>query len=158
LKKVEQMKREKQAYIDKLCKKCNCEPSQLKRKIKQGMIDAAAEEADAWNQCDREIARLEAAAKITLVAADTAIDGLANATGPLGRGIRAGYKVAKGVAGAAAEEGELSGKSVLTGVVKGGADAATDYMKTDKAKIITTFTFNVTIVERMKKTVQLFHK
>lgn len=143
LKKVEQMKKEKQAYIDKLCKKYNCEPSQLKRKIKQGMIDAAAEEADAWNQCDKEIARLEAAAKITLVAADTAIDGLANATGPLGKGIRAGYKVTKGIAGSAAEEGELSGKAILSGAVKGGADAATDYMQSNAAKNITTFTGEV---------------
>ncbi len=143
LKKAEQMRKEKQAYIDRLCKKYNCQPDQLKRRIKQGMIDAMADEADAWNQCDKEIARLEAAAKITLVAADTAIDGLANATGPLGRGIRAGYKVAKGIGTAYGEEGELSGKAILTGAVKGGADAATDYMKTNTAKNITSFTGEV---------------
>jgi len=68
----------------------------------------------------------EVGATVVGAVADTSIDGLANVV-PGGKGIRAIYKVAKGVAGTSAEKGINAG-SVLEGAIKGGADAGLDYI------------------------------
>ena len=137
LKKIQEEKRKRQEYINMLCKKYNTTPDKLKRVIKQNMINASAEEAAAWNEYDSTLAKGEAAAQMTLVAADTAIDGLANITGPAGKKVRAGYKVIKGMATGASEayaSGDSMTKGAISGLVKGGADAASDYISNEKYK------------------------
>lgn len=82
--------------------------------------------ADAYTNAGNVAAVYEEAAKVTVNVADAAIDGMGNALGPAGRGIRAGYKVAKGVAETTAEQG-LSWQNAGSGFVKGGLDAASDF-------------------------------
>ena len=75
---------------------------------------------------------MEVGAVAVGTAADVGIDGLAIIT-PGGTKIRAGYKVLKGVAGTMADAG-AKGKDVLNwgnvteGAIKGGTDAALDYI------------------------------
>lgn len=90
------------------------------------MRDANQRVADAYTKAGNVASAYEQAAKVTVNVADAAIDGLGNATGPVGRGIRAGYKVAKGVAETTAEQG-LSLQNVGSGLVKGGLDAGSDF-------------------------------
>jgi hypothetical protein len=86
-----------------------------------------------WRKAADNIEGAETAARGIMVSSDTLIDGLANAGGPVGRGIRAGYKVTKGVCGTAAEEG-ISLRSLASGAVKGGTEAASDYAKNPYVK------------------------
>ncbi len=88
--------------------------------------DADAAVANAYNNAGKVAGAYEEIAKVTVNVADAAVDGLGNATGPLGRGIRAGYKVAKGVAETTAEQG-LNLKNIGSGLAKGGLDAASDF-------------------------------
>lgn len=71
----------------------------------------------------------ETGATVVGTVADTAIDGLSEVT-PGGNYIKAGYKVTKGIAGTMAEEGVSTG-SFVEGAIKGGADAATDFIDFD---------------------------
>lgn len=59
-------------------------------------------------------------------AADTAIDGLASCTGPLGRSIQAGYITTREIGRTMASEG-VSVSSFASGAVRGGTTAATNY-------------------------------
>jgi hypothetical protein len=136
LKFIQQQKAERQRYIDRLCKKYDTTPDKLRGVIQSNMDKSAADAKD-WADYDRKLAYAEAAAKITLVAADTAIDGLANITGPVGKQVRAGYKVIKGTAAGAAEAYATKKSMVAgaaSGLVKGGADAASDYIDSAKVK------------------------
>lgn len=91
---------------------------------KHQAADAAV--AKAYINAGNVASAYEQAAKVTVNVADAAVDGLGNATGPVGRGIRAGYKTAKGVAETTAEQG-LSWQNVGSGLVKGGLDARSDF-------------------------------
>lgn len=71
----------------------------------------------------------EVGATVVGTAADVAIDGLSEVT-PGGDYIKAGYKVSKGIAGTMAEKGMNEG-AFVEGAIKGGADAATDFVKLD---------------------------
>lgn len=90
------------------------------------MRDADAAVANAYINAGKVASGFEQAAKVTVCVADAAVDGLGNATGPVGRGIRAGYKTVKGVAETTAEQG-LSWQNVGSGLVKGGLDAGSDF-------------------------------
>jgi len=136
LKEIEKEKIRREKYINKLCKKYKTTPDELRNVLRKN-IKMSQAEADSWNSYDKKLALAEAAAKLTLVAADTAIDGLANATGPMGRGIRAGYKITKSVASTMATKG-VSGSSLASGLVTGGADAATDFIENPYLKAGTT--------------------
>jgi hypothetical protein len=68
----------------------------------------------------------EVGATVVGAIADAGVDGLSTVT-PGGSYIKAGYKVAKGVAGTVADKGINTG-SVLEGAIKGGTDAATDFI------------------------------
>lgn len=86
-----------------------------------------AQNAKDWNRLG-DIA--DAGEKIStgiVIAADTAVDGLANVTGPAGKTIRAVYKVTKGATSAMAEKGSNL-ENFIGGSIKGGADAATDFI------------------------------
>ncbi len=136
LKEIEKEKIRREKYINKLCKKYNTTPDELRNVLRKN-IKMSQAEADSWNSYDKKLAIAETAAKMTLIAADTAIDGLANATGPMGRGIRAGYKITKSVASTMATKG-VSGSSLASGLVTGGADAATDFIDNPYLKAGTT--------------------
>lgn len=132
---LERIKAEREAkrlYIEGLCRKYNTTPDKLRSVIRGNQAESEADAAK-WLAEERKWATAEAAATIVLVGADTAIDGLANMTGPYGRGIRAGYKVIKGSASSMAENG-VSVKSALSGAATGGADAATDFVDHPGAK------------------------
>ena len=88
--------------------------------------DADARVADAYIAAGNNANRFENIAVGTLAVADAAVDGMGNALGPAGRGIRAGYKVVKGVAETTANQG-LSWQNAGSGFVKGSFDAATDF-------------------------------
>ncbi|MHB1484735.1 MAG: coiled-coil domain-containing protein [Saccharofermentanales bacterium] len=132
LEKIRLAREERQRYIDKLCAKYNTTPDKLRDVLRKN-IDANAADARRWDDEQRKWAIAETAATIVLVAADTTIDGLANMTGPVGRGIRAGYKVTKGAASSMAENG-VSVSSALSGATTGGADAITDFVDHAGAK------------------------
>lgn len=74
----------------------------------------------------------EVGATVVGAVADAGIDGLSTVT-PGGSYIKAGYKVAKGVAGTVADKGLKDGRTIIGAIVeggiKGGADAATDFIK-----------------------------
>lgn len=136
LKEIEVLKKKHEAYVNKLSKKYHTTPEKLRNVLREKMKMSQAE-ADSWNRYDKKLAYAEAAAKVTLIAADTAIDALANVTGKYGEGIRAGYKVTKGIASTMADKG-ISGSSFTSGLVKGGADAATDFIENPYLKAGTT--------------------
>lgn len=134
---------DKQIRADDQKRKADAEWEEVKAKIKQkyGISDESKEEAlkiigksrdadaalaDAYIRAGNVAATYETGAKVTVAIADAAVDGLGNATGPVGRGIRAGYKTVKGVAETTAEQG-LSWQNVGSGAVKGGLDAASDF-------------------------------
>lgn len=100
----------------------------------------AAEWAEIWHRNDKVLGTMEVGAVAVGTAADVGIDGLAIIT-PGGTKFRAGYKVLKGVAGTMADAG-AQGKDVVSwgnvteGAIKGGADAALDYIPGSGAKTI----------------------
>lgn len=132
LEKIRLAREERQRYIDRLCAKYNTTPDKLRDVLRKN-IDANAADAQKWDDEQRKWAIAETAATIVVVAADTAIDGLASMTGPVGRGIKAGYKVTKGAASSMAENG-VSVSSALSGAATGGADAITDFVDHPGAK------------------------
>lgn len=89
---------------------------------------------DVWTRAADNIQGAETTAGNVEWAADTFIDGAANATGPIGKAIRAGYKVSKGIGGTMAEDG-ISFRSAVSGAVKGGTDAVSDFVQSRKWKI-----------------------
>ncbi len=102
------------------------ESKEKTREIMEKSRDADGAVADAYIRAGNVAQTYETGAKVTVAIADAAVDGLGNATGPVGRGIRAGYKTVKGVAETTAEQG-LSWQNVGSGAVKGGLDAASDF-------------------------------
>ena len=110
----------------KIMQKYGLSPGDDAQKIIGKSRDADAAVADAYIRAGNVAQTFETGAKVTVAIADAAVDGLGNALGPAGRGIRAGYKVAKGVAETTAEQG-LSWQNVGSGAVKGGLDAASDF-------------------------------
>ena len=98
-----------------------------------GERQASAEEwANIWQRNDRILGTMEVGAVVVGTAADIGIDGLSVIV-PGGSAIKAGYKVAKGMAGTMAEAG-AKGKDAFTlanaaeGFIKGATDAALDKM------------------------------
>lgn len=118
---------EKEAYMDKLEKKYGTSDKEALEKIIEERKQKDMESSEAWQTTANRYETAETVASVTGVIADNAIDGLANVTGPAGKSIRAGYKVIKNVAGTMAEDG-VSAKSFVSGTIKGGTDAATDYI------------------------------
>jgi hypothetical protein len=110
----------------KIMQKYGLSPGDDAQKIIGKSRDADAAVAKAYIRAGNVAQTFETGAKVTVAIADAAVDGLGNATGPVGRGIRAGYKVAKGVAETTANQG-LSWQNVGSGLVKGGMDAGTDF-------------------------------
>lgn len=94
--------------------------------------ERAEEWAETWKRNEKILGGMEYGAVAVGVAADVGIDGLSTIV-PGGSGIKAGYKVLKGVAGTMAEAG-AKGKDPFTlanlaeGTIKGVADAALDKM------------------------------
>jgi len=125
-------------YEASLCKKYNTTPDKL-RDVLLANQGANAADAEKWTSRAKKLDYAIAAAQITVIACDTAIDGLANVTGPYGKMVRAGYKVTKGLASGGAEayygDGSVSvGAGMTSGLVKGGVDAASDYINSTKIK------------------------
>jgi hypothetical protein len=133
---LEKERAERQAYVDRLCKKYNTTPDKLRDVLGQNIKDNQAE-ADRWSRIEKVLGVGETIAQGTVVVADTLIDGMANAGGPAGRAVRGVYKVTKGVASTMASDG-MSLNSATRGLVTGGADAATDFIDSAKAKAAVT--------------------
>lgn len=123
-------------YEAMLCNKYNTTPDKLMDVLRANQ-GANVADAEKWADRASKLDYALKAAQITVIAADTAIDGLANVTGPYGKAVRAGYKTVKGVAVGAAEAA-ADGKSTYTGaasgLVKGAADAGSDYIDNAKVK------------------------
>ncbi|MDD5603063.1 MAG: hypothetical protein PHG48_03130 [Eubacteriales bacterium] len=132
LKKAKEEKDRHDAYVASLCKKYNTTPDKLRDVLRQNIKNSQAD-ADYYNNKAAVLTAAITTAQVAATAADAAIDGLAEITGPAGKTVRAVYKVTKGAASTMAEEG-ISGTSLAKGLVKGGADAATDYTQNKWAK------------------------
>lgn len=125
-------------YLRKLGKKYGTSDEQELWETIEKRRDLDKAVADAYIKAGNLNAGLENAATVTVVVTDTIIDGMANVTGPLGgKQVRAGYKLFKGIGGTMAEKG-VSTNSFASGFVKGGADAATDYIDNPYAKAAVT--------------------
>lgn len=128
---------EKAAYIEKLGKKYGTtDEAELKQIIADNKAKDQAN-AESWNKFGDRLETAENVTKVVGVVADNMVDGLANVTGPAGAQIRAVYKVTKGVAGNMAENG-VNATSFVSGAIKGGADAATDFIDGAKTKAVVT--------------------
>lgn len=124
---------EKAAYIEKLGQKYGTtDEAELKQIIADNQAKDQAN-AESWNKFGDRLETAENVTKVVGVVADNMVDGLANVTGPAGAQIRAVYKVTKGVAGNMAENG-VNATSFVSGAIKGGADAATDFIDSNKTK------------------------
>jgi len=136
LQRIQKEKAAHEAYVNSLCIKYNTTPDKLRDVLREN-IGANAADAEKWNNYANNLQIAESAAQLTVVVADTAIDGLAACTGPTGKAWQAGYKVVKGTL-VGATEARLDGKSVMAGAtsgfIKGGSDAATDYTKSEGLK------------------------
>lgn len=95
--------------------------------------EAEKENFEKWQTIGNINAVGEVGSTVVGAVADTAIDGLSEIT-PGGDYIKAGYKLTKGVAGNMAEKGVNAG-SFTEGVIKGGTDAATDFIKIDNSYV-----------------------
>ncbi len=140
LRKIQEQKQQHEKYIQKLCAKYKTTPENLRTEIARQMGRNELE-GKFWTKCieyEKELAIAETTAKVILIGCDTAIDGLANCTGAVGKAIRAGYKVTKGIAGNMAEKG-LSKEALAGGFIKGSADALTDLTENSKTKFVTSF-------------------
>jgi len=127
----------KEAYLDKLAQKYGTRDKAELEKIIREQQALEQQSAEAWNRAGDRYEYAEKGAKVVGVLADAGVDALANMTGPAGQGIRAGYKVLKGVAGSMAEDG-VSAASFASGAVKGGADAWTDFIDSPYKKAVVT--------------------
>lgn len=127
----------KEAYMDKLAKKYGTRDKDELEKIIREQQQKEQQSAEAWKRAGDRYDYAEKGAKVAGVLADAGVDALANMTGPAGKGIRAGYKVLKGVAGSMAEDG-VSASSFASGAVKGGADACTDFIDNPYKKAVVT--------------------
>ncbi len=123
---------QKAAYENTLRKKYGTDDLEEINKIVVERKARAEEWADTWRRNDKVLGAMEVGAVAVGTAADVGIDGLSTIV-PGGSGIKAGYKVIKGVAGTMAEAG-AKGKDPFTlanlaeGTIKGAADAALDKM------------------------------
>ncbi|KJS21671.1 MAG: hypothetical protein VR72_09240 [Clostridiaceae bacterium BRH_c20a] len=135
LKRQEKLREEE--YLIKLGKKHGTSNKEELEEI-IGKIQAIDKKiADTWNAAGNLNAGLETGAKAVGAVSDGVIDGMANATGPVGKKIRVIYKVTKGVAGTMAKDG-ISAKSLASGLAKGGTDAYSDFVKNPAAKALVT--------------------
>lgn len=131
MKKISQ-KEDKDNYENILKKKYGTDNMAEISTIVEERQKRAAEWAEIWQRNDKVLGAMEVGAVAVGTAADVGIDGLAIIT-PGGTKIRAGYKLLKGVAGTMADAG-AKGKDVVNwgnvteGAIKGGADAALDYI------------------------------
>ena len=125
-------KEQKESYENTLRTKYGTDNLNEIADIVEKRRDMAQEWADIWRRNDKVLGVAEVGAVAVGTASDIAIDGLAIIT-PGGTKIRAGYKIAKGMAGTYAEAG-AKGKEIFNkgnfaeGFIKGGADAALDYI------------------------------
>lgn len=124
-KQKQEIKKEK--YMKVLSKKYHTDDPKKLEKIINESNDYYEKRAELWNKTGDIFEVAEKTAEITQTGADLFIDGAANMTGPVGRGIRAGYKFTKNVAGTVADKG-VSVSSVAGGMVKGAADAGSDFV------------------------------
>ncbi len=132
LKEIEKERKRRQDYINRLCKKYDTTPDKLREVLRKN-IKMNAAEAEKWNSYEKKLAIAQKAAEYTVAIADTSIDALAQVTGPAGKGIRAGYKVLKSVGSTMADKG-VNVKSLASGIVTGGGDAATDFINNGYVK------------------------
>ncbi|MEM5770371.1 MAG: hypothetical protein AAGU32_19105, partial [Bacillota bacterium] len=125
-------KEKQEAYENTLRKKYGTDDLGEIADIVKERKERAEEWADTWRRNDKILGAMEVGAVAVGTAADVGIDGLSTIV-PGGSGIKAGYKVLKGVAGTMAEAG-AQGKDAFTlanlaeGTIKGAADAALDKM------------------------------
>lgn len=125
-------KEQKAEHENYLRKKYGTDDLEKIAEIVKERKESAEEWAKIWHRNDKILGTMEVGAVVAGTAADVGIDGLSVIV-PGGSGIKAGYKVLKGVAGTMAEAG-AKGKDALTwanlaeGGIKGVADAALDKM------------------------------
>lgn len=130
LKKAEQARKEaeaEEAYLQKLGRKYGTTDKEKLEEIIGKHQERDQESFKTWTKIGNFNEYGEMIATGVGTVSDTIVDGMANVTGPAGKTIRAAYKVTKGAAGTMAEKG-VSVKSFVAGSIKGGADAATDYI------------------------------
>jgi len=133
-------KEDQENYENLLRKKYGTDDLEQIATIVEQRQERAAEWARIWRRNDEVLGTMEVGAVAVGTAADVGIDGFAMIT-PGGTKIRAGYKVLKGVAGAMADAG-AKGKDIVNwgnvteGAIKGGADAALDYIPGSGGKTI----------------------
>lgn len=134
-KRIEQIEQQRQEYIDRLQKKYGTSSEdELREKIRETM-DENQLEANHHNWVAFGYGVAEVGARLVEIGCDKTLDIAVRAaqtdpTGILGgkaRAVRAVYKVIKGAGAEAAEHG-ISVSSITGGAIKGGADAATDYI------------------------------
>ena len=127
----------KEAYMEKLMSKYGeRDPEKLMAIINERQA-RDKEWADTWETIGKINGALESGAMVVGVVADVGVDGLAAVTGKPGEAIRAAYKVTKGIAGNMADKG-ISGESFAAGAIKGGADAASDFINSPYKKAAVT--------------------
>jgi len=113
-----------------LCKKYNTTPDKLMDVLRANN----AANQDASKKLNNTAANWELAYKaavVTVAGCDAAIDGLAAVTGPGGKWVRGTYKVVQGAAVGGTEailDGKSFEKGVVGGLVKGGANAGSDFI------------------------------
>jgi len=133
-------KEDQENYENLLRKKYGTDDLEQIATIVEERQERAAEWAGIWRRNDKVLGTMEVGAVAVGTAADVGIDGFALIT-PGGTKIRAGYKVLKGVAGTMADAG-AKGKDIVNwgnvteGAIKGGADAALDYIPGSGGKTI----------------------
>jgi hypothetical protein len=123
----------KEKYMKALSKKYHVTDEAELEKIIEERSDYYGKRADSWNRMGDIMEVAEKSAMVIQTGADAFIDGAANVTGPAGKAIRASYKFTKNVAGTVADKG-MNTNSLTAGVIKGTADAAGDFIKSDIVK------------------------
>lgn len=133
--KIEQERREaiaKKKISDKLMQKYGTDDRDEIKKFNDRENEYAAKSKAIWTNVGNVAGVFETGFEIIGNVSDVAIDGLATVTGPLGKGIKATYKITKSMTTSGTEayvDGKSVGGAVASGFVTGATDAATDYVE-----------------------------
>jgi len=130
----------KDQFLQKMEKKYGTDKLGLIKATITQRAEQERENFETWQRIGDIAAVGEVSSKVVLAGADTAID-IMGETVPGGKYVRAGYKVAKGTIGSAAEsqaKGDGWGAGAAEGFVKGVGDASGDFVKNPYAKAVIT--------------------
>lgn len=135
----EMLKKQKQdQYLERLKDKYGTDDTDKIKSIISERNKIETQKSEFWNKVGNVADYGEKISSGIVIASDLIIDTTANMTGPTGRTIRAAYKFTKNTLSSVAENGN-NASAWTAGIIKGSADAGSDFIQNPFYKAGTTF-------------------